>query len=88
MEVEQAVREGKLNGLMEQWVPWWMQSGCAIEIEEEEEEEDDGEMSSRRMPRILKEIPKFSTLSRKEPSPLLPFILVGMLWSYVLTKRR
>jgi len=55
-------------------------------VEDEEGGEDGEAVSVSRVPQVPSGIPPLTSLMSKEPSPLLPFSLAGLLWCYALSQ--
>lgn len=96
-DFKRSLVDGRISDMITPWQPWWLQpaSGLIVPVEtkredeneNESESEDEVEVEERKPPPVLPDIPPLSTLLSKEPSPLLAFNLLDILFSYAYVMR-
>jgi hypothetical protein len=82
---QKAAAGGLLASLVDVWDPWWMHGrGTVLPMDGEEAGQEE---SASRPPPIPAAIPSLSTLTSKQPSELLAYGLVDIMWSYAKCQR-
>ncbi|XP_033117229.1 zinc finger HIT domain-containing protein 2-like [Anneissia japonica] len=86
---ERLLKNDKLGGIMEMWVPWWVHHSKSLveEVSERSEKSHQVTMTTD-MPEILPNIAPFNQLLKTgSPSPVICFNCVHILYCYVYTVR-
>jgi len=82
---QKAAAGGLLASLVDVWDPWWMHGrGTILPMDGEEASQEE---SASRPPPVPEAIPPLSTLTSKQPSELLAYGLVDIMWSYAKCQR-
>jgi hypothetical protein len=101
-DFDAALYDGTLSSLIRAWTPWWVSvpipptviaDKCTGSLVQEvagdtqADKDDDDEASIGVLPTLPETIPPLQQFTKKEPSPLLAFNLLDILFAYVNTMR-
>lgn len=91
MSFQNILQGGRASTLIELWQPWWTRDLSPIasieEVDAPEVDFDNDDTEAEEMPEILPDIVAFEKLYSKNPSPLLPFNLINILYAYAFMMR-
>ncbi|XP_076063578.1 zinc finger HIT domain-containing protein 2 isoform X2 [Oratosquilla oratoria] len=85
LEFQSFIKAGKLNEIVPEWTPWWLEKQSLVK-ELKEQADRDSTVEFEFCPQIL-EVPHLSQFHKGVPSKSLPFNIINVIAAYVSTIR-